>query len=84
MRYERPPLNGKCRKCGGKLVLTVYRKGIEKYLKTASTLIQKYKLGEYYKQRIELVEKELQLLFESGSSGRQTKLVDFWRSEANE
>lgn len=84
MRYERPPLNGKCRKCGGKLVLTVYRKGIEKYLKTASTLIQKYKLSEYYKQRIELVEKELQLLFESGSSGRQTKLVDFWRSEANE
>ncbi|RLE55513.1 MAG: DNA polymerase II large subunit [Candidatus Methanomethylicota archaeon] len=80
-KYERPPLSGKCRKCGGKLVLTVHRKSIEKYLNSAITLIRKYNLGEYYKQRIELIEKELELLFSGEKDRKQTSLLQFWRSD---
>jgi len=80
-KYERPPLSGKCRKCGGKLILTVHRKGIEKYLSSTMMLIRKYNLGEYYRQRIELIEKELELLFSGEKDRKQTSLLQFWRSE---
>jgi DNA polymerase II large subunit len=33
-KYRRIPLSGKCTRCGGALLPTVYRKGIEKYLDT--------------------------------------------------
>ena len=76
-KYSRPPLSGKCRKCGGKLVLTVHKRSIEKYLKSAISLIQKYNLGEYYEQRIELIRKELSLLFNYQQDHRQMKISDF-------
>ncbi|MFH0897853.1 MAG: DNA polymerase II large subunit, partial [Candidatus Bathyarchaeota archaeon] len=61
-KYRRIPLSGKCPRCGGELVLTVHRKGIEKYLEIADELVHKYDLG-YYQQRIALIRDELSLLF---------------------
>mgnify|MGYP001626357802 FL=1 len=34
-KYRRVPLTGKCTRCGGKLVLTISKGGIEKYLNLA-------------------------------------------------
>jgi len=75
-RFRRLPLRGKCSSCGGALTLTVYRGGIEKYLDAAQHLIEKYGLPQYYAQRILLVRKEIDSLFE-GKKPKQISLVDF-------
>jgi DNA polymerase II large subunit len=62
-KYRRVPLAGKCTKCGGKLLLTINKGGIEKYLKISKDIAQKYGLSDYLKQRLGLVEKDLLLLF---------------------
>ena len=75
-RFRRLPLRGKCPECGGKLALTVYRGGIEKYLEAAKHLVRKYNLPNYYAQRIALIENEINNLFE-GKKPRQVSLTDF-------
>ncbi len=83
-KYRRVPLSGKCSRCGGALVPTVYRKGIEKYLDTADGLVEKYGIGRYYQQRIALIRDELSSLFREDASekpenekGKQMKLGEF-------
>ena len=76
-RFRRIPLKGECTKCGGELTLTVYRGGIEKYLKDARGLVEKYGISEYYGQRLSLIEQEIGLLFESGQDTKQTSLSRF-------
>jgi DNA polymerase II large subunit len=75
-RHRRLPLRGKCPICGGMLTLTVYRGGIEKYLGAAEHLIQKYELPKYYAQRIQLMRKEIDAMFET-KKPRQLSLTDF-------
>jgi len=58
------------------VTLTVYRGGIEKYLKAAHELVQKYGLSEHYAQRLSMVEEEIKSLFE-GKKPRQISLADF-------
>jgi DNA polymerase II large subunit len=75
-RFRRLPLRGKCPSCGGSLTLTVYRGGIEKYLDAAQQLIDKYKLPNYYAQRIALIKDEIELLFDN-KKPKQLSLTDF-------
>ena len=75
-RFRRLPLKGKCPECGGALSLTVYRGGIEKYLEAARHIIDKYGLPRYYAQRLDMVEDEIDSLFE-GKKPRQVCLADF-------
>jgi DNA polymerase II large subunit len=75
-RFRRLPLRGVCPSCGGKLTLTVYRGGIEKYLEAAQHLIDKYGLPRYYAQRIMLIKEEINALFE-GKKPKQITLADF-------
>jgi DNA polymerase II large subunit len=75
-RFRRLPLRGKCPSCGGKLTLTVYRGGIEKYLDAAQSLVDRYRLPRYYTQRLLLVKEEIRALFESGKE-KQFCLSDF-------
>ena len=56
---RRPPLGGVCRRCGGKLGATVFKSGVEKYLDVATEMVQRYPVGDYYKQRLELIKVEL-------------------------
>ena len=56
--------------------MTVYRGNIEKYLEVTRQLIDKYKLPDYYRQRISLIEEEINTLFEAERS-KQVKLFDF-------
>ena len=51
-KYRRIPLSGKCTKDGGKLLLTISKGGIEKYLEMAINLADKYDLDDYIKQRL--------------------------------
>jgi DNA polymerase II large subunit len=74
-KYRRVPLSGKCNKCGGKLLLTVNKGGIEKYLKISKDIAQKYGLSDYLKQRLGLVQKDLDLLFPQEKA--QQSLADF-------
>lgn len=56
---RRVPLGGICHRCGGKLVATVFRNGVEKYLDVASEMVQRYKIRPYYNQRLDLIKAEL-------------------------
>ncbi|WP_457549433.1 DNA polymerase II large subunit [Archaeoglobus sp.] len=64
-KFRRPPLSGKCPKCGGRLTLTVYNSSITKYLGVSKELCERYRVSEYTKQRLMLVELEIKSLFES-------------------
>ncbi len=76
-KYRRPPLTGKCPKCGGKIVLTVSKGAVEKYLSTAKMLVTRYAVKYYTKQRICLTEKDIKTLFETVLPERQKTLVGF-------
>ncbi len=75
-KFRRLPLKGKCSFCGGKLTLTVYRGGIEKYLVAAQQLVDKYGLPNYYTQRMDLIKEEIASMFDN-KKPRQAKLFDF-------
>ncbi|NPA47055.1 MAG: DNA-directed DNA polymerase II large subunit [Thermococci archaeon] len=76
-KYRRPPLTGKCPRCGGKIVLTVSKGAVEKYLETAKMLVTKYRVKEYTRQRICLTEKDIKTLFETVLPERQKTLLGF-------
>ena len=59
---------GKCRKCGGKLLLTISKGGIEKYLNISKRMADEYGLSNYLKQRLMLIEKEIASIFEDDRS----------------
>ncbi len=74
--YRRVPLAGKCSKCGGNLLLTINKGGIQKYLSISEDIVKRYDLPLYLKQRLELVEKEIKSVFEDDKV-KQTGLADF-------
>jgi DNA polymerase II large subunit len=78
-KYRRVPLLGKCLRCGGEVMMTVHKKSIEKYLDMADDLVQKYNLDIYYQQRLDLIRKEINALFQtpSGKGIKQVKLGEF-------
>ncbi len=75
-KYRRVPLVGHCTKCNGKLLLTIYKGGIEKYLKPSLELVERYHLPPYMKQRIELIQKDIDSVFVDEKSV-QKGLADF-------
>ena len=74
--YRRPPLQGVCTKCGGKLTLTVHEKSVKKYLEISKDIAHRYNIPPYAQQRIVLVEKSIDSLFTSDKV-KTTKLTDF-------
>jgi DNA polymerase II large subunit len=75
-KFRRLPLKGKCSFCGGKLTLTVYRGGIEKYLVAAQQLVDKYGLPSYYTQRMDLIKEEIASMFDN-KKPKQSTLFEF-------
>ena len=71
--YRRPPLSGKC-VCGETLSLTVRERNISKYLELAQNVIDNHGLGDYLKQRLNLINQSLDSLFVS----EQTLLDEFF------
>ena len=77
-KFRRIPMVGKCPRCGGKISLTVHRGGIEKYLEAAGNLAKKYKIEEYYIDRISLIGDEIEMLFKSSiEKKKQPSLTEF-------
>ena len=62
-KYRRPPLIGKCLKCGGKIIFTISEGSIIKYLEPAISLADKYDLPSYLKQNLELTKRGVESLF---------------------
>lgn len=85
-KYRRPPLAGKCLRCGGPIQMTVHKGGIEKYLKPALDMVKKYELDPYYVDRLELVKLEMSQIFVEETvpeeTSKQFSLTDFMRSSA--
>ena len=78
-KYRRPPLSnaGKCPKCGGNVILTVNRGGIEKYIPKALKLSRDYNLDAYTIQRMELVKEYVESLTNNPKI-KQQKLSNFF------
>ena len=78
-KYRRPPLSnaGKCPKCGGNVILTVNRGGIEKYIPKALKLSRDFNLDAYTIQRMELVEEYVESLTNNPKI-KQQKLSNFF------
>ncbi|QUC64604.1 DNA polymerase II large subunit [Nitrosopumilus sp. K4] len=73
--YRRMPLIQTCI-CGHKLIPTITRGSVEKYLKLAKRLVDKYDVGAYQKGRIHALSDEIDLVF-GKSQGDQSLLTDY-------
>lgn len=74
-KFRRPPLLQHCI-CGNNLIQTITRPSIEKYLRLAKRLVEKYDVGPYLKGRIGTLEDEINLVF-GKRSGDQLLLTDY-------
>ena len=73
--YRRVPLLGNC-VCGHELIQTITRPSVEKYLKLAKRLVEKYEVGSYLKGRVYALSSEIDLVF-GKSKGDQLLLTDY-------
>jgi DNA polymerase II large subunit len=76
-KFRRPPLVGKCLKCGGKIIFTISEGGIVKYLEPALDLATNYDVPVYVKQNIELVKKHIESIF-GREETKQTDLREWF------
>ena len=73
--YRRTPLLQHC-SCGNQLIQTITRGSVEKYLKLAKRLVEKYDVGQYLSGRIHYLSDEIDLVFGKGK-GDQLLLTDY-------
>lgn len=76
-KYRKIPLQGKCVKCNGKLTLSVHGGSIKKYLDLSKELVETYNVKDYTRQRLKLIDLEIQSLFESDVK-KQVKISEFF------
>ncbi len=77
-KFRRIPLRGTCPKCGSKLILTVSKGAVEKYMDVSQKMAEKYNASEYIKQRLELIKEGIDNLFENDKR-KQVKIEDFFK-----
>ncbi len=63
--------------CSGNLVLTVTKAGIVKYVDLATKIAEEYSLPHYYRQRLEMAKRVIDLLFIPEEDDQQTTLRRF-------
>ena len=74
--YRRMPLSGECRVCGGRVNLTVHEGSVNKYMDTAITVAEEFDCRPYTKQRLEVLEKSLESIFQNDRN-KPSRLDDF-------
>jgi DNA polymerase II large subunit len=80
--YRRLPLSGKCTKwrgkgiCNGNIVPTVHEGSVKKYLEMSKDLCRKYKVSEYTRQRVEVLDLAITSTF-GEEKQQQLGLADF-------
>jgi len=62
-KFRRPPLIGKCTHCQGKLLFTITEGSVVKYLGPTISLVDKYDLGPYLKQSVEILQRRIESVF---------------------
>ncbi|WP_458207274.1 DNA-directed DNA polymerase II large subunit [Haladaptatus sp. NG-SE-30] len=75
-KYRRMPLSGDCRECGGRVNLTVHQGSVNKYMDTAIQVAKDYDCREYTKQRLEILDRSLESVFENDKN-KQSGIADF-------
>jgi DNA polymerase II large subunit len=75
-KYRRVPLSGTCKRCGSKIVPTVHAASIKKYLDVSLRIANEYHVSDYTRQRLELLDKDVNLLFPAAEE-KQKALADF-------
>ncbi|WP_424007436.1 DNA polymerase II large subunit [Haloferax denitrificans] len=75
-KYRRMPLSGDCRECGGRVNLTVHQGSVNKYMDTAIQVAEEFDCRDYTKQRLEVLEKSLESVFENDKN-KQSGIADF-------
>jgi DNA polymerase II large subunit len=70
------PLTGDCRECGGRVNLTVHRGSVNKYMDVARRVAREFDCREYTKQRLEILERSLESIFEDDTN-KQSDMADF-------
>jgi len=75
-KFRRMPLTGSCRECGGNVNLTVHQGSVSKYLQTAIDVAEAYGCREYTKQRLQLLERTIESVFENDKD-KQSGIADF-------
>ncbi|MDE1863164.1 MAG: DNA polymerase II large subunit [Thaumarchaeota archaeon] len=74
--FRRIPLAGKCLECGNKLIQTMTRPSVQKYLKLARRMLGKYNIEPYLRGRVLALLDELELVF-GKEEGSQALLTDY-------
>jgi DNA polymerase II large subunit len=74
--YRRMPLSGDCRECGGRVNLTVHEGSVNKYIDTAIQVAEEYDCREYTVQRLEILDRALESIFEDDTN-KQSGIGDF-------
>src|SRR3989338_5919266 len=62
-KYRRPPLQGKCLACGGRLIFTISEGSVIKYLTPSLMLAEKYDFSPYLKQTLNILKTNIDVLF---------------------
>lgn len=73
---RRPPLNGVCVKCGGKIIFTIHEGGIKKYLDATIKLAEKYNISQYLKQHIQITKRQIDSIF--GRDPEKQEKLEAW------
>src|SRR3989344_4259172 len=74
--YRRPPLQGKCGECGGKIIFTISYGSIVKYLESATELIANYSVPAYIQQDLALTKKYIESIF--GKDTEKQESIQKW------
>jgi len=80
--FRRMPLSGKCTKwrgkgvCNGNIVPTVHEGSVKKYLEMSKALCKKYRVSEYTRQRVEVLDLAITSTF-GEEKQQQLGLADF-------
>jgi DNA polymerase II large subunit len=77
LTMRRPPLSWKCPSCGSEIRGTLTRASVEKYLHIAQRLARDYDVDSYLKSRLDMLQRELDQLFQGPRKADQLELTDF-------
>ena len=77
LTMRRPPLSWKCPNCGSEIKGTLTRASVEKYLHIAQKLARDYGVDPYLKSRLDMLQRELDQLFQGPRKADQLELTDF-------
>ncbi len=75
-KFRRMPLSSDCPECGGDVTLTVHQGSVSKYMDHAIRVAEQYDCREYTKQRLYILEKTLESVFEDDTN-KQSGIADF-------